>query len=503
MNNVNKVILLTVFLLINACVQAESHLSELNCGSFKADFTCYFDLFSGSGAGISGGAQFRENPALLSADYSIAILDYSLPLSLNLKGMKDYINDQIDERTASIAADTLSIVYPDGKISAGQIGGVRCFAFNFKGSGKGSLGISFWRPVGVQLNFIANSVLMVLETDAGLRDEITRILLGNDLTAKLSLNLDAGRLAYCYPFKSGIKAAFGMDILHFELNGNAESKTEGFIRQYGGDTDIMQAFNDPLEAQYYRNSLDNSWQLDYEENILSWNAGASYQASEKVLLDAGYSQSVRQNISGSSEGVIRSLGAVDYEALMGESEGQLFDELLLEPSKMTYCNETKYICENLTLNYPGILRLGAKFIDERSMHQFIIAAYTGELSLRYQGKVTENGREKTESGFAAYDSSTSVDYTYGVKLRSKLEYLLNYRISPKFNFFINMQYLTLGEVMKNITDDDGEPAETDDYINFFAGSAGITCKFNDKLSWDLRLFGFPGSFLDSRLVYRF
>jgi hypothetical protein len=192
------------------------------------------------------------------------------------------------------------------------------------------------------------------------------VVLGNDFGAAARIELTQTRLGYVYKLDNGINLGAGIDLLNLEIAGDGYSKTEGFIRQYGGDTDISQAFNDPVDSQYFQNTLDNEWEVNYEELLAGFNGGLTYQIGEYSLIDIGLSQPYQQELSGESVGIVHSLGAVDYEALTGDGEGELFDELLLEPSKMTYSNETIYRCRSLVLNYPGLIRLGWGMDKERS-----------------------------------------------------------------------------------------------------------------------------------------
>ena len=499
-----KKLLFLILVLIYLPMYGGSELSELDCGSFRGEFHYYIDLFSGFGGSNDASGQFRENP-VLSCDgtWSQAEVGISPHLSMKLSTFDNYIDDEIAAMVGSIGSDTLKIGYPEKNIRVGQIGGIRDLNFQFQSGEAGFWGISFWRPLGLDGSLTANSLQMTMKTDAGLRDEETRIVLGNDIMGELVISLDQSRFAYGRKFASGLKAAIGFDVLHLNVRANAESRTEGFIRQYGGDTDITQAFNNPIDSQYFRNSLDNEWHAVFEEDIMGWNCGISYQVNEEVLLDLGFSQPLRQNISGTSEAVLHEIGAVNYEALMGESDGEIFDELLLEPSKMTYSNEVVYQCESLILNYPGIIRLGMGYEHSKTRQQFIMATYLGELSFRYQGTVWENGRTKTERGFENYESIAQSDYTYGLEVKSKLEYNVQHDFNQKLGIFANMQYFTMGEVLENITEEDGEAVIPEEMINLFTITCGLNYHFTEQLRWDLRLFGFPGTFLDSRIVYRF
>ncbi|MCF7918941.1 MAG: hypothetical protein K9N06_03385 [Candidatus Cloacimonetes bacterium] len=481
-----------------------SELSDLDCGSFRGEIYYYLDMFSGFGGGFDSSGQFRENPVLgRNSAWSQVAIGFSSQLSMDINQFNDYIDDEIEANIGGVSSDTLTIIFPQKKLRAGQWGGVRSFDFQLESGNAGFWGMSFWRPFGFMGSLTWNSLQMTMKTDTSLREEETRIVLDNDIAGEMSISLDQSRFAYGRSFSEGLQAAIGIDVLHLEMRADAESRTEGFIRQYGGDSDITQAFNNPTDSQYFRNTLDNEWRAAFVEDLFGWNAGISYQISPEVLLDLGFSQPLRQSVTGASEGTMHLVEAVNYEALTGESEDEVFDELLLEPSRMTYSNEVIYQCSSLILNYPGVLRLGLGLERGRTQHQFILATYLGELSLRYQGQVLENGREKQLNGFFTYDRVTESDYTYGIKVKSKLEYNLRHQLNQRLGIFMNLQYFTLGEIMKNILNDEGEEKKPDEMMTMFTFAAGLNYQFNERLRWNMRLLGFPGTFLDSRLIYRF
>lgn len=480
---------------------SSSELSDLSCGSFSGRFSYYLDMFSGSGSSIS---QFRENPVFCcEGEKSQIIMGISMPIEFKLSGYEDILNDEISSLVGSVGADTLKIIYPESSITAGQTGGIRDMEYYFNSKKRWSCGISFWRPFGVAGEFTANSIEMTMKTDAGFREQTTLIVLGNDIVSDLEINLDQSRIAWGWNFPAGLNAAIGIDIYHISANLEASSRTEGFIRQYGEDTDIIQSFNNPTDSQYFRNTLDNFWSADFDDNLTGVNSGISYRLNDDILLDLGYTQSLKENLSGNMNGIVHQLGAVDYEALTGDSDGELFDELLLEPSKMTYTNQTEYICENLTMSYPGAIRLGAMLVQGSTKQQFTLTTYTGELSFRYQGMVIDRGREKLESGFGDYERSSDSDYKYGISLNSKIEYSMTKQFKNNLGIFFNLQYLSFDEVLDNIKDSSGNPVQPDKAKDFFSISGGFSYYFSENLWWDIRMLGFPGTFLDSRLTYRF
>ncbi len=502
---------LFLFFTLISCIQlyCESELSQLDCGIINGEFYYYINLFSGWGGGFSQSSQFRENPALLKgferSEYNLRLApEISLNLGSLYSNYNEALNVELDGMIAGVKSDTLNIGYPDLGVKLQQSGGVRDMTIQMPSGASGCWGISLWRPLAIGGDITGNSLLMTMQTDAGIgKEEETKIVLGNDFRLGLGIELNQTRLGYAWRLKNGIQLGGGIDILYLSIGGDAYSRTEGFIRQYGGDTDITQAFNDPIDSQYYRNTLDNTWQVDYEELLTGFTAGMSYQISEQALIDLGISQPYQQELSGSSEGIVRSLGAVDYDALIGESEGELFDELLLEPSKLTYTNETIYSCRSLVFSYPGMIRLGLSIEKGRTRHQFIMATYLGELSLRYKGDVSETGREKVGNNFEPYVRSREVDYTYGIRIKSKLEYNLQHKLSSRLGMYLTLQYYTLEEVMDNIKDNDGELVEPDTMISLVAGNMGLSYQFSDKLMAECLLMGFPGPWLEMSISYRF
>lgn len=427
----------------------------------------------------------------------------SYPIEIELSGYEELMNEEIAALVEGVGSDTLSIKYPLSSIKAGQIGGIRDMEYYINGSSRICWGISFWRPFGISGSLTANSVEMKMKTDAGLREETTLIVLGNDITGDMEINLDQSRIGCGWKFKGGINAALGIDIYHLSIGINGRSKTEGFIRQFGEDTDIIQSFNNPVESENFRNTLDNEWISEFDDNLAGFNGGLSYSIGEEIVLDLGFSQSFEETISGSSTGLVHKIGAVNYESITGESDEELFNELLLEPSKMTYTNQTEYLCSSLVMNYPGYIRLGLGMEQNRTKQQFVLTTYFGELSYRYKGKVIERGREKLDSGFTNYERISQSDYTYGVKFNSRIEYSLRRGFGSRAGFFINLQYLNFDEVLDNIKKPSGEEEEGAEAVQFLSFSSGLSYKISENLLVDIRVFGFPGTFLESRLTYRF
>jgi hypothetical protein len=486
-------------------LHAASELSELDCGFFRGYYYYYLNIFSGWGGGFDQSGQFRENPVLLGClegnQFSLGMNPrFCLDAGTLMSDYNNRLNTEIDDLISSVKSDTLRVLYPRVNLAFGQSGGIKDLTIRMHSGVSGSWGISLWSPLLLGGELTGNSITMTLATDAGLSDnEETRIVLGNDLRLAAELQLNQTRMSYVYRFKNDIHLGVGIDLIHVKISGDGYSRTEGFIRQYGGDTDITQAFNDPLDGEYFRNTLDNYWHLGYEDLITGINGGLSYQLTESSLLDLGFSQPCRQELSGSSEGVLHEIGAVDYEALIGLAEGELFDELLLEPSRMTYTNATVYSSRSLVFSYPGILRFGLGIELARTRHQFSLAAYLGDLSFRYKGYVRENGREKTGNSFKEFERSRGVDYTWGMEIKSKLEYNLVHRFSSRFGMYFTFQYYTMKELDDNAAQEDA----TEDLLHLAAGNFGLSWQLSEKLKAECMLAGFPGPFLSTKLTYRF
>ena len=502
-----RYIIFGFILLIFSGLSGVSELSQLECGRVKADIYYYLDMFSGWNSGINKAGQFRENPALLAVSKNNTI-ETGISPGMKISGGTLYpnyqstFNDEIESLVSGVKSDSLEIKYPELKLNMAQAGGVQELNSKFESGYGGCWGISMWQPLVLGGDITGNSFLMTLKTDAGMKeDEETKVVLGNDFRSGIDIEMSQIRTGYVHRFKNGINIGLGFDVLNLQIEGDGYTRTEGYIRQYGGDTDINQAFNDSQDSQYFRNTLDNVWESDFKETLFGFNGGITYQIGENSIIDLGISQPYHQKVSGSSELLVHGLGAVNYEALIGESEEELFDEILLEPSKMTYTYMTVYSCRSLIFNYPGILRLGLGIDKGRTQHQISMSTFPGELSLRYQGKVYETGREKIGNHFEDYENTTDVDYTYGIKLKSKLEYNLAHLLSNKFGIFLSMQYYSLEEVMHNIKNDDGEEIEPEKLMILFTGNFGMSWQINQRLTADCLIFGFPGPFLKLNLVY--
>ena len=502
-----RYIIFGFILLIFYGLAGVSELSQFECGRVKADFYYYLDMFSGWDSGINHAGQFRENPALLAASEDNTIKTSISPgIKIDAGSLypnfRSNINEELESLVSGVKSDSLEIGFPEMDLHLAQAGGIRELTSKIETGKGGCWGISMWKPLVLGGAITGNSFLMTLRTDAGIREEEeTKIVLGNDFRIGMNIEMSQIRTGYVHRLNNGINIGLGFDILNLQIEGDGYTRTEGFIRQFGGDTDISQAFNDPQDSQYFRNTLDNVWQSDFEETLLGFNGGLSYQIGERTLIDLGISQPYHQEVSGNSELIVHGLGAVNYESLIGESEEELFDELLLEPSKMTYTYETVYSCKSLIFNYPGILRLGLGIDNGRTQHQISMSTYPGELSLRYQGKIYETGREKTGNHFEDYEKTADVDYTYGIKLKSKLEYNLSHLLSDKLGIFMTLQYYSLEEVMDNIKDENGAEIEPETLMNLITGNFGMSWQISRNLTADCLIFGFPGPFMKLNLVY--
>lgn len=502
-----RLIYLVLILGTISALNGESELSQLECGRIRGEFYYYLDMFSGWNSGINQAGQFRENPALLAVSEDNTIkTSISSGLKIGAGSLypkyRSALNDELESLVSGVKSDSLEIGFPELDLQLAQAGGIRELISKVETGKGGCWGISMWQPLVLGGAVTGNSFLMTLRTDAGIREEEeTKIVLGNDFRIDMNIGMSQIRTGYVKRLNNGINIGLGIDILNLQIEGDGYTRTEGFIRQFGGDTDISQAFNDPQDSQYFRNTLNNVWQIDFAETLLGFNGGLSYQIGEKTLIDLGISQPYHQEVSGESELIVHGLEAVNYEALIGESEGELFDELLLEPSKMTYTYETVYSCRSLIFNYPGIFRLGLGIDKGRTQHQLSMSTFPGELSLRYQGKIYETGREKTGNHFEFYEKTTNVDYTYGYKLKSKLEYNMSHMLSNKLGIFLSMQYYSLEEVLDNIKDEDGVEIEPETLMNLLTGNFGMSWQISRNLTADCLIFGFPGPFLKLNLNY--
>jgi len=419
--------ILTFIILLIACdlmLHSDSTISEFEGGKHRLKARILTSFLTGPNAAtaIFGNTAssiledpllMAKNPAALTCLKKQKIsLEIIPPFLFNLNTIYDF-NPSIEEMIDEIDALAQDRVYPRVDPVVGQIAGLNSIALNLKLNDILYLGVAYQKLLEMDVDLISNGISGVL-TDSS-SDDTTRVVLSGDLYSGIRTDLNRLDLAMATKIIPELSIGAGLAIVDSDLNGHLTAEIDGIIRRFGDESDITQSFNNPIDAQNFRNTLNDSIRVSFRTKLFLPKLGISYNLKENFVFDAVYNFRARKETSGNLYMVKHFLGAVDPDGLT-DSDIDLFDQTLIELSRMTYTNRIEYSSEELEMKIPDNITLAAGYSNPSLDITVSYEKPLGNYLVTTNCNIIEDGRKKIGDNFEDYYLESSKKYRLGLKI---------------------------------------------------------------------------------------
>lgn len=509
-------ILILMSVSINYCLFSENEITVFNGGTHLLELSLYSTFFMGTTArsrsfGNTISSRLYDthliqlNPAgmavakknMLSFDL---VPGYSFDIGNLYSGLQDEVNNAVDDTIEKDESPNIKKNYPDLKTNIGQSGGINQFGLIVNNEKYGSFGFLWNKPFYLDMNFNGNALNFTVEDQAikneGTNDEyieLTILPLNMELFSNAQISMQQSNIAWGKTLNEKIAIGTSVNFASMSMESKLNANIGGFIRQYGGDTDINVAFDDPNTA--YRNTMNDSIDIDFKGRFIGMVFSTSWQHSENWAFDMSISTPREKDLNGSLHIVQHTLGALKLDA---DDDEDTFDVELLKPAQIAYTNRTEYYSDKLKLSIPGSFAISATHQKGDRKFIFSYEKPIGELSLDYSCIRYRDGENRDTTGvFIAYADTTNLNYKVGIKPKHI------FKIAFGWTHFALSAQITLADLIAdNIKDSDGVQVKTSSII--IPGLAvGTGFNLNKNTLIDFNVIALPSPFLRTSVTWYF
>ncbi|HOD54916.1 MAG TPA: hypothetical protein PKJ08_10340 [Candidatus Cloacimonadota bacterium] len=521
-----KLILMLCLILSISGLFADNQITKFDGGKHQMNLNFYNSFLSGITArsrnyGNSVSSAVLDpslnvlNPAALGfVNNSMMAFDLAPGFSLDLSGsVESSVNEAVDSAIKDTESPNIQKSYPDFKLNAGQSGWLNAVSVTHTGSPYGNFGFTWYRPFYMDMSFIGNAIEFVVE-DSVLKDvgqateytEKTVLPLSIEMFANAEISMQTANLSWGKKFSDKISFGMGMNINRLSMISGLDAKIGGFIRQYGGDTDINVTFDDPNVV--YRNTMNDTLRIDFANNFIGTNFAMSWHISPKFYLDLVFNTPKSSDLNGNLYIVQHTLGALkmDYDEdglddiPETDDDEEMFDVELLKPSQLAFTNRTLYLSKDMKINIPGNFAIGTTYLKNDFKLIFSLEIPFGELSLDYKCNRYRDGQKKNLelSTFESYADTTALHYKVGLKPKQNIKLAVGWK-----NFAISTQLFMFDQIADGLKDKDGLPVEPAKNIIIPSIALGTGFHLTKNVLMDINLIALPNPFLRSTLTWNF
>lgn len=512
-----KLFLVILLLFTLNYLSADNEITVFKGGTHNLNLSFYSTYFMGSTArsrsfgnsvssSIFDAHLINSNPAgMAKAKQNMLSFDLVPGIGLNLAslygGLQDAVDEAVDDAIEKDESPNIDKTYPELKANIAQAGGLNQFGLVIYDKKLGSFGFMWNRPFYLDMNYIGNALNFTVEDksikDEGTEDEyeeITILPLNIELFSNANINMQQAGMSWGKELSEKLAVGAGFNFSRLSIESKLNANIGGFIRQYGGDTDINVAFDDPNVA--YRNTMNDSVNVNFNGNFTGMVLSTSWQASERWLFDFALSTSRSQELSGSLHIVQHTLGALNLNA---EDDEDTFDVELLKPAQIAYTNRTEYISDYMKVTIPGAFAMSSTYQKEDFKFIFSYEKPIGELSLDYKCIRFRDGEKKDSTNvFVAYADSTYLNYKVGIKPKHVVKVAVGWT-----HFAISAQLTFADIIADNVKDSDGLPVEPAKNLIIPGIAFGTGFKLTQNTFVDFNLIALPSPFLRTTVTWNF
>lgn len=518
-------IMIIFIIIIISNLWPENQISKFDGGKFKLDLSFYNSYLSGvtarsrnfggtvSSAVIDPALNVLNPAGLGYVKESMLAFDLAPGFSFDLSStVKTQVNDAVDEAIKDMESPTIQKKYPDMALNAGQSGWLNNLSVTHTGSKFGNFGFTWYRPFYLEMEFVGNALEFVIE-DSVIKNpgqtteyvEKTVLPLSMELFSNMKISMQTANLSWGKAFSEKTSVGMGLNVNNLNLVSGLDAKIGGFIRQYGGDTDINVTFDDPNVS--YRNTMNDTLRVNFENNFIGSNYAFSWHPSEKFFLDIVFNTAQKSKLNGDLYIVQHSLGAMkmDYDEdgidniPENSDDEEMFDVELLKPSALAFTNRTIYLSKDLTVNMPGGFTIATTYIKKNMKLIFSYEVPIGELSLDYKCKRYRDGQFKDSTDtFIAYSDTTSLHYKVGLKPKQNIKMAIGWK-----NFAMSAQLYICDQIAEGLKDKDGLPVEPMKNIIIPSIALGTGFNVSKNVLMDINIIALPNPFFRTTLTWKF
>lgn len=514
-----------IFVLIFSFLCGENKITTFNGGKHKIDLMLYNSFLSGITAKsrnfgstvssvIPDPALNVLNPAGLGfVKESMISFDVAPGFSFDLGNMiKSKVEKSVDDVLKDQQAPNIDKKYPDLALNTGQSGWLNQLSVTTVNKELGTFGFTWYRPFQLDFEFTGNDIQFVVE-DSVLKNpgqtseyvEKTVLPLSIEMFADAQISMQTANLSWGKCLKDNLSIGAGFNISKISMTGSLDGKIGGFIRQYGGDTDINVAFDDP--NVFYRNTMNDTLNIDFANSIYGGNLAVSWFPSENYLLDLVINLPKSSKLEGDLYLVQHTLGALkmDYDKdgldniPNNDDDEEMFDVELLKPSQIAYTNRTIYTSRDMKVNMPGDVSLAFTWIREKTKFIFSYEIPIGELSLKYGCTRFRDGQFKdTTDVFVTYTDTTRLNYTLGFKPKHTIKMAFSWK-----RYAVSTQLFIIDQLTSGKKDKDGNPTKPAKNIIIPSLSFGAGYTLYKNVNADINLIALPNPLLRTTVTWKF
>ncbi|HPY96722.1 MAG TPA: hypothetical protein PL063_05875 [Candidatus Cloacimonadota bacterium] len=521
-----RYVILVIIALCLSLLFSDNQITKFNGGKHQLNLYFYNSFLSGLTArsrnfGNSVSSVVVDpsmnvlNPAALGfMDKSMIAIDAAPGFSFNLSSfLKDAVNDAVDSAIEDTESPNIEKIYPKLEMNVGQSGLLNNVSVTHTGLAMGNIGFTWYRPFYLDMNFLGNSIEFVVEDsvlkDVGQESEYTEktvLPLSIELLANSVFSMQTANISWGKSLNEKVSIGAGLNVNRLTIESGLDAKIGGFIRQYGGDTDINVAFDDPNVV--YRNTMNDTIRVDFNNNLISSNYAISWHVSPKFYFDLVFNAPMSTKLNGDLYIVQHTLGALKMSYEKDGEDGipdtdddeEMFDVELLKPSQIAYTNRTVYLSDDLKINIPGNLALATTYINKDFKLIFSLEIPFGELSLDYKCDRYRDGQKKNieENTFEAYADTTRLHYKVGVKPKQNIKLAAGWK-----NFAFSTQIFIMDQIAEGLKDDDGLPVKPMKNIIIPTIAVGTGFHITKNTLMDINIVALPNPFLRTSFTWNF
>ena len=508
-----KKLIFLMFMII-VFLNAENKITTFIGGDYKISTKLYCPSIYSSHQILKGQnrynsvSSFINNPAGLAfIESPIYATKFAPSFSLNpdtfysiydSNGINGKVATIVDEVIDNMSDPELVPDYPDMNIDSGQSGGFQQFSAAIPNR-YGTIGINFQRDFYLDFAMTGNGSSGILEDIAD--DEVTKVALDVEMFSDFEIEMNSINLGFGRKISDKIYVGGGSSLISTKFNGRFDTLIDGMIRQYGGNADVSFAFNDPTDANNFRNTLNSSIDINLDAKTLKIFTGINYFYDD-YLFSFTFKSPSKSKLNGEVNIVQHVLGAINPEAFSADSDEELVDATLFELSKMTYTNQTQFVSKKMNLYLPGEVEFSA--IKDFGKFDFTLsyAKLLGDLAIYYKCDVFENGREKVDGIFQEYDRESVKEYTVGIKPQHLMKLSTRFIGFKKIAFEFDSGILFAKQILDNVMDeDDKQIAENSFILPLFSTNCNI--ELYKSINLNFEFLTFPNPVIQMMLSYTF
>ena len=561
--------ILWMFLSFLQIISAENKIIYFNGGRELIDLSFQNRLFSDTDMGnlnfgntnnssLLTAGQFRANPAVLgfyqSSSFSIDLnpgfdvngaslvdkisgkgefdimINESLISGLSSSGMAD---DIFDEEDNFIGQNSGFEMVP----LVSQKRSVNGASFIIVPSEYGSIGVAHRTLYDLKVDFISGGIEMTIEDEGNIEDEdsgteiatTVKLPLQIDMDMNMEVNFNETDFGYgidmskvfngidLFGSNSKMTMGMGLNYLNGEISNSSLLTINGMIRQISEQSDITAFFNDPSSS--YRNTLNDSINIDFTGNVLRPTFGISYQRGG-FNFDFSYLGNAIMDMDGGLYIVTHSMGALnlaydddgaDNDINTTDDNELMFDIYQLKPSAVTFTNRIVYRSNTLEIIYPGKIAFSIGYKNKSDFFKMVIGIEKnlGQFSMLYECDITEDGERKEDDDFVTFCPDEGECDVQSEEIHKSYEIVADQTINVKLGLGLGSFYLggsvAIGDLQINgLLDDDGNQKEPSIGIPIdVTFGIGLNLSLTQNMTLDISLLSFPGLIGGSTLSYTF